>query len=229
MLLANHLTYCLTPNSLPLIDGINLSFSPGKVYGILGPNGAGKSTFLKCLAGIWTPTAGSTCWKGVALNKCPRIEIAKILTLVPQGPQIAFEYTVEEFVAMGCYPHGKLEKIELCMQKVNILHLRNRPIQHISQGERQRTYVARALATEACIMLLDEPAANLDIKHRLEMWELMKTLAEEGKTIIVANHDLVNSERYCEHVAVLNFGKSVCSGPFEETFTPSLRREVFGI
>jgi iron complex transport system ATP-binding protein len=218
-----------------LIQDISLKFSPGILYGILGPNGSGKSTFLKNLAGIWTPTLGKTFLNGQELLKMPRNKISSTITLVPQNPQVHFDYTAMEMVAMGRYPYnrhyhlGAMEIIEWSLTTVDAWHLKDRSILKLSHGERKRIYIARALITESPILLLDEPSEGLDIKHQLEIWNLLKKLIQQKKTIIVTHHDLAFTERFCEEIAIFNYGSCIASGKCSEILTQDLLKQVFGV
>ena len=168
---------------------------------------------LKTLTGIWKPTEGQVCWQNENLLTQDRRTISRTLSFVPQNSAAPFDFTVTEIVAMGRYPHGtfrsregSLEKVYETLKLVNAWHLRDRPISQLSSGERQQVYIARALLTESPVLLLDEPTANLDIKHQYEIWKLLVNLKEKGKLVIVASHDLVAIQKYCFHVSILNQG-----------------------
>lgn len=230
MLKVDRLSYRL--RNKYLIREISLGFSPGILYGILGPNGSGKTTLLKTITGIWKPSSGNVFWSGVDLLKQDRRQISRTVSLVPQSPQLYFDFPVAEFVKMGLYPHQNLSKSDSCewaLSSVDAWHLRNRSLSQLSSGERQRIYIARALVTESPIMLLDEPAASLDIRHHLEIWNLMKTLASQGKTIIVTNHDLAAAQRFCDKVVVLFRGQCIAQGSFAEAVTENLLSTIFGV
>lgn len=234
MLKARSLSYRLFERDL--IKGISLDFLPGILYGILGPNGSGKTTLLKNLSGIWQPTSGSVLWHNEDLLEKSRKEISQIISLVPQNPYIQFEFTVEDFVAMGRYPYRKSkwsteesEVLEWALKTVDIWFLRKRPMSHLSVGERQRAYIARSLVTESPILLLDEPTAYIDIKHQLEIWKLLKSLITQGKTIVVAIHDLSATARFCDQIVVLDKGQCIGQGTFADVMRPHLLREVFGV
>lgn len=216
----------------PLIHEISLSFKPGILYGILGPNGSGKSTLLKTLSGIWTPTSGIVTWMGHPLLTRTRKEISKIISLVPQNPQVHFDFSVKEMVRMGRYPFGSTQcesEIENVLKIVDAWHLKDRSILHLSHGERKRVYIARALITESQVLLLDEPEASLDIRHQLEIWKLLRKLTEQKKTIIVTNHDLSASRRFCDEIAILNKGSCVNYGPYSSIMTKECLSNVFGV
>lgn len=227
---------CYSVNGKDLIKNISLELSSGKLQAILGPNGSGKSTLLKVLTGIWKPTSGSITWNGQPLLSQTRQEISRTVSLVPQNPHPSFDYLVQDIVAMGRYPYDQrywnITDETLVLQAlvaVDALHLRQRRVNHLSYGERQRVYIARALVTESPVLLLDEPTASLDIRHQLEIWSLLQTFVEKGKIVVVTTHDLTVAERYCQHVAVLNHGHCIGKGPFNSLMTPHLLKDVFGV
>ncbi len=214
-----------------LIKDISLKFPPGIIYGILGPNGAGKTTFLKNLAGIWKPTSGRTTWQGHPLHEMERRETSKIITLVPQYATVPFEFTVSEIILMGRYSHGRhdQELFEWALSTVDAWHLKNRRMNQISHGERQRVYIARALITESPVLLLDEPASSLDIKHQIQIWELLQKLKEKNRTILVSNHDFAAAEHYCDQIVILNEGSCLGCDTFDNMMSDKILDEVFGV
>ena len=235
MLQAHNLTFTLMKRNF--IQNITLDFQTGKLYGIVGPNGSGKSTLLKTLAGIWMPTAGNVLWSGENLLKQERKAISQTISLVPQNPQSHFDFLVIDFVAMGRYPHQDKknnptksnEIVEHSLKTVNVWHLRDRLITQLSSGERQRVYIARALATESPVLLLDEPTASLDIRHQLEIWHVLKKLTSQGKLVIVTLHDLPAAGRFCDEIVVLNHGENIAKGLYSEVMQPALMEQVFGL
>lgn len=234
MLEVNQLSYTLRGRFL--IQNISLAFQPGLLYCVLGPNGAGKSTFLKTLAGIWTPTKGEVKWAKESLHLKSRTEISRLVTLVAQQPTALFNFTAYEMVAMGRYAHQAYTldhqndpSVREALMLVNGWEMRHRLISELSGGEKQRIYIARALATEAPILLLDEPTSSLDIRHQLEIWQLLKVLAQKGKVIIATVHDLQACERFCDEVIVLHRGSCVAKGSYQTTITPTLLQEVFEV
>ena len=137
-------------------------------------------------------------------------------------------------VNMGRYPHkdqliSSQEIIEKALHQVNAWHLRDRLISQLSSGERQRVYIARSLATQAPIVLLDEPTTYLDLRHQLEIWHLLRQLVNQGRVIIVTVHDLFAAERFCDQLVILNQGTAVATGTYEKVMTPQLLRAIFGV
>lgn len=225
----------LSINNKILLNKMDLEFDGGILHGILGPNGAGKSSLLKTLAGIWK-ASGNVYWNDESLLEKDRKEISRLISLVPQNPQVTFDFLVEDVVAMGRYSHQKrywspseTNIIHDALHTVDAWHLRHRLINQISQGERQRVYIARALATESPILLLDEPTASLDIQHQLQVWLLLQKLVKNGKIVIVTTHDLSTAKRYCQQVVILNEGHCLGQGAFETQITPYLLKTVFGV
>lgn len=214
-----------------LIRRISLKFLPGRLYAILGPNGSGKSTLFKTMAKIWRPTFGQVYWNGAALHKMERRQISRTLSFVPQEVQIHFDFTVREVVEMGRYVHKDqcAHCLEFALKTTDAWHLIDRRITHLSLGERQRVYIARALMTESPILLLDEPASNLDLKHQIEIWQLLQTLKAQGKIVIVATHDVAGVKRFCDEAAILNHGLCIAQGATEEVLNAELLAEVFGV
>ena len=212
-----------------LLDSVTLSFSQGLVYGILGPNGSGKSTLLKCLAHVWKPTSGSVFYHQKNLNALSRLEISQSITLVPHNPSIQFDFSVQDFVAMGCYAKKSVVDLRKIFQKTNLTHLKMHKITRISQGEKQRAYLARALASQAPILLLDEPFNSLDLSHQFLLTEIIADLKREGKTIIITHHGLTSLKALCDQIILLDHGQSMGVGTYEEIVTPANLQKLFNI
>ncbi|MBA3957680.1 MAG: ABC transporter ATP-binding protein [Parachlamydiaceae bacterium] len=211
-----------------LLHAITLTFVPGRLYGIIGANGSGKTTLLKTMSGIWAPTSGHVFWQNADLLKMERRTISQTLSLVPQNPQVHFDFSVAEMVAMGRYAHYSVQPqdIEEALSAVNALHLKQRPISQLSSGERQRVYIARALITKAPVILLDEPTASLDVRHQEEIWLLLQRLSQQGKVVIMASHDLNAVTRYCTDMIAMQMGLCVAAEPVS-FLTPEFLRGLF--
>ncbi len=221
-----------------ILDSISLSFKPGRLHGIIGPNGSGKSTLLKNICRIWVPQSGSILIQGKNYMSIPRKELSTIVTLVPQNTVVSFPITVFEMVAMGRNPHlgrfagiGHKDKeiIERALRQTNIYELKDRHINELSGGESQLAIIARALATEASLILLDEPTAELDVKHTLAIVHILQALKQQGKTILVTIHDLNLARKCCDTVSVLWQGKLFYTGSPDTAFAPENIKQVFEV
>jgi iron complex transport system ATP-binding protein len=221
-----------------ILDGISACFEPRKIHGIIGPNGSGKSTLLKNICRIWEPESGSIALDGRDCSGIPRKELSTLVTLVPQNTIISFPLSVFDVVAMGRNPHlGRFEGvrqrdreiIDRALRQTNIHALKDRNINELSGGEGQLAMIARAIATEAALILLDEPTSELDVRHTLEIVKLLRELKEQGKTILVTVHDLNLARKLCDTISILCRGKLFFSGAPEEAFSEENIRQVFQV
>ena len=221
-----------------ILDGISVRFESGKIHGIIGPNGSGKSTLLKNICRIWEPQSGSVVINGKDYSEIPRKELSTLVTLVPQNTTIGFPISVFDIVSMGRNPHlGRFEGvrkkdreiIERALQQTNIYALKDRNINELSGGEGQLAIIARAIATEASLILLDEPTSELDVKHTLEIVDILYEFKEQGKTILVTIHDLNLARRFCDTISILCRGKLFYSGNPEGAFSEENIARVFEV
>lgn len=218
-----------------LIEGVSLSFQTGKCYAILGPNGAGKSTLLKSIAGIWPATEGEVVLDGECLDEMSRQEISRKVGFVPQVTSELFPFTVAEMVEMGLYGDLQLPRnewgsaVEDVLRQVDAWHLVNKRITELSTGEQKRVFIARALVTRAPILLFDEPNTGLDIRHQLEIWELLVRLSRQGHLVLASVHDLTVAERFFDEVVVMQQGCCVGTGLYREVMTEEMIVELFGV
>lgn len=224
---------CYERQGRQVLQSIHLHLTPGQIYGIIGPNGSGKSTLLKTLAGIWTPTEGEIKWQGISLHQQNRRFMSQTVTLVPQQPSPPFDFTVWEIVKMGRYAHGfspqNQEIIEHALHQTNSWQLKDRLVSTLSGGEKQRVYMARALATQAPVLALDEPSSCLDLHHQWEMWHLLRQLAKQNRLILIALHDLKAARHFCDELVVLFQGRCVGTGSYANVMTPALLHQVFSL
>ena len=221
-----------------LVRGASLTLRAGSLTALVGPNGSGKSTLLRMLAGLWSPSEGEVTIDGRALSEFDRRTLARRLAFVPQDTHLDFEFTVRDVVAMGRHAHQRRfqrenaddqQAIESALRRADIAHLSERIVTELSGGERQRVILARALATEAATLLLDEPTASLDIAHALDALELCRQLAHEGKSIALATHDLNAAARYADQVVLVSAGAIRAVGAPGAALTDALIQEVFGV
>jgi iron complex transport system ATP-binding protein len=222
----------------PVFENVDFDLSPTELVMLIGPNGAGKTTLLHVLLGILEPTAGSVVLSGASLAELERVEIARKIAFVPQDVRSDFAFTVRELVSMGRTPYlgrfrpegpGDVEAVDRALAATETGALSNRFASDLSGGERQRVHLARALAQETNILLLDEPTANLDVAHQLQILGLVQKLTKAGRSAVVALHDLSLAARYADRVVVLARGGIALSGPPRDVITEETLRLYFGI
>lgn len=221
-----------------VLKGVSFAVSGGEFFGIAGPNGSGKTTLLKLMDGLLRAFSGRIIYDRKNLREVSRREIAKFIAYVSQEHELPFAFTVEETVLMGRYPHlGILgiegEKdykvVETAMKTAGVYSLKNRLVTELSGGEKQRVIIARALAQEPRVMLLDEPTAHLDLSSGVEIMELLKGLQKsKGLTIIIASHDLNLMARYADRITFLLNGEKLAEGKPEDVLSEELLKRVYG-
>ncbi len=222
-----------------VLENINLQLSRGKFHGLIGGNGSGKSTLLELLMGTLSPVSGTISYQNKSLSDYSRKELATKLALVPQHFSMDFEYRVKDVVLMGRHPHIPRfsspsgydnETVEHAMKTMDILHLQNRPVVALSGGELQRVVMARALAQETEVLILDEATANLDIQHTIAIMQVMrKRVKENGLTVIAAIHDLNLAAAFCDNCLVLKDGRIYAHDTVDSIFTTDLLQSVFAV
>ena len=217
---------------------VHLELNAGETHAIIGPNGSGKSTLLKALAGLWPVSAGEVLFGGKPIQTYSRREIAQTIAFVPQDTRIDFAFTVAEIAGMGRHPHrGRFAPetaadrvaTEAALARCDVAHLKDRDANTLSGGERQRVLIARSLAAQPDIVLLDEPTASLDIEHALDILALCRELARDGHAVVVAMHDLNAVARFADLVALVDEGRIVGAGPVDEVLHPAALERVFGV
>jgi iron complex transport system ATP-binding protein len=228
-----------TLDGATLIAGAELAVETGTFLGVIGPNGAGKSTLLRLAAGLIAPSSGEITLDGRSLRAQPRKQIARLLGYVPQQVRLDFPFSVADVVMDGRNPHlGRFQIGEVtdrqivweAMEQTGILPLAERNVQTLSGGEKQRVLIARALAQQPRVLLLDEPTANLDLYHQHAIVRLVRRLAaEQGLAVVAAIHDINLAARYCDQLAVLMSGRIVATGPPAMTLTRALLAGVFAV
>ncbi len=236
MLKLNDIHFAIEDNTI--LSGISANFEPGKIHGIIGPNGSGKSTMLKNICRIWEPQTGTIFINDKDYRSIPRKKLSKIVTLVPQHSNVGFPISVYDIVAMGRNPHlGRFESlkktdqeiIDWALKQTNIYELKDRNINELSGGESQLSIIARAFATEATLILLDEPTSELDIKHTLAIISALYTLKEQKKTILVTMHDLNLTRKFCDTISIIHRGKMFFTGSPEQACSEDNIRQVFEV
>jgi len=211
-----------------VLQGLNFHAAEGELIGLLGPNGSGKTTLLHCLSRVVPLNTGKVVVLGRDLNAYSARELARVEASVPQRLEISFPFKCIEVVLMGRYPYQRefgtnseddLSKAMEAMRLTDTLDLAQRRINEISGGEAQRVIIARALAQEAAVMLLDEATANLDVSHKIQMFDLFAEMNQRGRTFICAMHDLNLAALYCQRLIFLKDGQINIDGPTLKTFT----------
>jgi iron complex transport system ATP-binding protein len=226
-------------NHKPILDGVDLDLHPGEMVGLVGPNGAGKSTFIKLLSRALTPQRGRVWLDGRALDQLSPTHVARRIAVVPQVFELPNGFTVFEIVMMGRTPHlgwlksesaHDVEIVRAAMHATGTWHLANRLVHHLSGGERQRVVIARALAQEPEVLLLDEPTAHLDMAHQIEVMEIVRRLKRErGLAVLSVFHDLNLAVQYCERIVLLKDGRVFATGAPASVITSDILRAVYGI
>lgn len=221
----------------PVVRDVSCSIGRGEFVGIIGPNGSGKSTLLKLMSGYLRPARGRVAVDGVPVERQSREALGRLIGVVPQETSPALPFSVMEMVLLGRTPHGggfafenarDLEAAHRAMARTDTLALAARPVTALSGGERQRVILARALAQEPRILLLDEPAAFLDIRHEVEMYDLLRDLQREGLTVVSVLHDLNIAALYCDRLVLLANGRLAADGAPAEVITYRMLTEVYG-
>lgn len=223
----------------PILQNIDLALYPGQLVGLIGPNGAGKTTLLRALARLLPLSGGRVLLNGRNIWQLSPRQVARQIGRVPQSANAAWPYSVEHVVRMGRYPHrnwltffnGKdAAAVENALARLQLTPFRHRPLNTLSGGEQQRVLIARALAQEPSILLLDEPIANLDINYQHQALSLLQALVQEYQlAALMAIHDLELAARYCDRLVLLNRGQVQVEGlPIEVLQTRHLRA-VFGL
>jgi len=225
-------------NGSPILNNINLKAMPGKMLGLIGPNGSGKSTLLKGITRVIHPFSGHIFIDGRNIGSMKREELARLMATVPQNPVLPEAFTAFEVVLMGRTPHLGLLRYEgkediaiawQAMEATQIESLAERRVGELSGGERQRVVIARALTQQPKVILLDEPTAHLDIKHQIEILNLVKGLClEQDLTVVTAMHDLNLAAQYCDWLVMLNGGKIYTEGMPQNVLTAQNIKEVYG-
>jgi iron complex transport system ATP-binding protein len=223
----------------PAISDVDLRIESGERVALVGPNGAGKSTLLRAIAGLVEPTAGTVELAGAKLSSLDRIAIARRLAVVPQLSSLPFSTTVEEVVALGRLPHehpirglrpADRSAIAGAIDRVGVGHLLGRDARELSLGERQLVLLAMAVAQDAPILVLDEPTVHLDLRHQVEVMDLLADLnARDGTTIISVLHDVGLAAHFFPRIVVLEAGRVVADGPPAEALSHERIRDVFGV
>jgi iron complex transport system ATP-binding protein len=223
----------------PVLRDLTVDVGAGELVALVGPNGAGKSTLLRAAAGLVEPVAGRVELAGDPIRSLDRRTIARRLAVVPQQAVLPFSTSVEEVVGLGRLPHedpfrghrpADRAAVAEAIERVGVGHLLGRDARELSQGERQLVLLAMAVAQAAPILVLDEPTVHLDLRHQVDVMELVADLnAREGTTVVAVLHDLGLAAHFFPRLLLLDRGRLVADGSPAEVLAPAQIREVFGV
>lgn len=227
--------------SEPVLNHLHSCVPAGSLVAVLGPNGSGKSTLLKLLARLLKPQNGSIELFGKPLAQLTARDLATCVAFVPQETLQVFPFTIGEMVLMGRSPHHQgwggwhwedredREIASAAMEELDVLHLSSRLVSDVSGGERQRAVIARALAQQPRVLLLDEPTAFLDLHHQLDIAKILRRLnRERGLTVVLVSHDVNLASQYCDVIVLLHNGRIVKEGAPESVVREDVLHEVYG-
>ena len=227
----------ITLGGVTVLDAMSTSVDEGQFVGLVGPNGAGKTTFLRAINGALTPDEGTVRVAGHGVATLDSRSTSRLVATVPQSTAVAFDFPVRHVVAMGRTPHiGRFgtrteadrEAVDAAMDRTAVADLADRPVTEVSGGERQRVFLARALAQDTPVLLLDEPTSDLDVNHQVRTLNLVSDLVAEGRTAVAAIHDLDLAARYCDELRLLYDGRVQAAGPPESVLTDATVEAAFG-
>lgn len=233
---ANNLT--LKHGKVHIIDHLDVTLPAGRVTAIVGPNGCGKSTLLNGLSRVHMPSGGEILLNGSNIHRVPSKIVARYLALLPQDTSAPDGISVSELIRFGRHPHQSMMKqwamddkqaIDYALNAADLHDLKDRQLDTLSGGQRQRAWIAMSIAQETPLLLLDEPTSALDLGHQIEVFELIRHLSQEGKTIAMVVHDLPSACRYADHIIAMKDGKIITQGLPKEVMTKTLVRELYGI
>ncbi|WP_128226078.1 heme ABC transporter ATP-binding protein [Halobacteriaceae bacterium SHR40] len=218
-----------------VLDGVDLTVEPGEFVALVGPNGAGKTTLLRSINGVLDPDGGTVALDGTPVEELSSKAVSRQVATVPQDSHVGFSFTTEQIVEMGRTPHQSRldwgtdsEPIERALERTETAQFRDRAVDDLSGGERQRVLLARALAQEPSVLVLDEPTASLDINHQIRVLGLVAGLVSEGNTAIAAIHDLDLAARFCDRLLLLSDGHIRARGSPESVLTDDALATAFG-
>ncbi len=222
-----------------VVQDLTLGLPEGRVTVIVGPNACGKSTLLRSMSRLLRPRNGQVLLEGEHVHRMPAKQLARRLGLLPQSPVTPEGITVGDLVGRGRHPHQRMfarwsreddRAVAQALEATEVTALADRPVDELSGGQRQRAWIAMALAQETGVLLLDEPTTYLDVRHQVEVLDLLTDLNQrKGTTVVMVLHDLNLAARYADHLIALAGGRLVAAGSPQEVMTPAVIYEVFGI
>jgi len=221
----------------PVLRNVSLMIHPGQVLAVTGPNGSGKSTLLKALAGLLPAVGGEILIDGQSVSVFSPRQLARTVAYLPQSRNVP-EITALQLVLHGRFPYLSYprryrpcdqEIAQTAMAQMGIADLAERPLASLSGGQRQKVYIAMALAQDTPVVLLDEPTTFLDVSHQLQLMDQARLLADRGKAVVLVLHDLILTLEHADRLAVLHQGRIAACGDSETVFQSSCLQDVFGI
>ena len=225
--------------NVPILNDIGFEAKQGQIVGIIGPNGSGKTTLLRCMSKILQPNQGQVLIDGKDVQSFNNMELAKLLSVVPQISSFTEGFTVFETVLMGRYPHlGLLQResekdyeiVHAAIERVRIPHLINRDVTELSGGEKQLVTIALALAQEPKLLCLDEPTLHLDINMQYMIMDLCREISQEKQIgVIVVLHDLALAAQYCDQLIILKNGRISAKGAPDDVITEDIISDTFSV
>ncbi|MFT5506450.1 MAG: iron complex transport system ATP-binding protein [Gammaproteobacteria bacterium] len=212
------------------VSNVSLTLQQGEVLGLIGPNGAGKSTLLNAIGGL-LDSSGEIELSGQNIDQLSRVERARKVALQPQFVESVWALSVHDIVSMGRLPWGDSDQkiIHRVMQQTKIQDFAQRHVNELSGGERARVWLARVLANQPRVLLVDEPVANLDIHYQQEVMQILVDYANEGHAVIIAIHDLSLAARYCDRLCLLHRGQQIKTGKVEAVLNSQVLSPVFDV
>ena len=224
--------------NLEVLKGVSFGVESSGFVSLLGPNGAGKSTLFRCMLGLLEPASGSVHICGRNIQTMPAVELSHRVAYIPQSHHPVFNFSVFDMVLMGTTSQlspfatpGKQQRqlAEAAMERVGIAHLRDRGCSNISGGERQLALIARGIAQQAKILVMDEPSASLDYGNKLRVMKMIKDLTHDGYTVIQSTHDPDQAFLYSDQILALYDGKILANGTPRDTISSDLICALYGV
>lgn len=221
-----------------IIENLSFSLPDNQVTAIVGPNGCGKSTLLNTLGRVLSPKGGHVLLDGADIHGLPSKYVAQKLALLPQETTAPEGMTVLDLVRFGRQPHQQWFSqwspedqriVKEALQAADLLDLQHRELDQLSGGQRQRAWIAMTLAQDTPLVLLDEPTSALDLGHQIEVFELIRSLSHQGKTVAMVVHDLINAARYATHLIAMRAGQIIAQGSPKEILTSELVYELYQV
>ena len=226
---------CFGYDAVPVVDMVTAGLEPGKVTALIGPNAAGKTTLMRLMLGLLRPWSGKVEMDGRQIADCAPADRARQLSYVPQRPGVRFAFTVREVIAMGGHHHAKRrtdDLVDRAIDQAGLSDVADRVLMELSGGQQQRVMLARAEVQSSAggvAMLLDEPGSHLDLRHRHGMMRRLRQIASDGLAVLVVLHELDLAVRYADEAWLMDGGKLLAAGAWDDVLTAQRLSEVYGM